>query len=262
MAADQLRRRLAAGLVGQIGEFCAGLLLHEHGEHMVLALGAGAAHLERRACSLRSGDEFLHGLRAGSVVPQHELIERDHRHRRKVAPVERNLGRQRQHVDQRIGDQHLVGVAFAGLHVHQRFGTRRAALQRHHHRLLHQIIFLDRGLHHPRHLVGGAAGAGGDHDFDRLGRLPGGKRRRARENGRRGGHGFQQMSHVSLPYIVVWIDKNLSLPAPIVETNAGQFKASGGRTLYDFGMRRPAAQKVAGSRRSPRFDRFAAILRR
>jgi hypothetical protein len=116
--ADQLRRRLAAGLVRQVGEFRAGLLLHEHGQHVIFALGAGAAHLERRACGLGGGDEFLHRLRAFGIVPQHELIERDHRYRRQVAPVEGDLGRQRQHVDQRIGDQHLVGITVAGLHVH------------------------------------------------------------------------------------------------------------------------------------------------
>jgi len=34
-----------------------------------------------------------------------------------------------------------------------------------------RLFFWIGGLHHPRHLIGSAAGAGRDHDFDRLGRL-------------------------------------------------------------------------------------------
>ncbi len=196
MIADQLRRRLAAGFVGQIGELGAGLLFDEHGQYVVLSLRTGSTHLERRTGGLGGGDEILHRLRPDGVVPQHELVERDYRHRREFAPVERDFGRERQHVDQRIGDQNLVGIAFAGFHVHQCFGTGCAALQRHHHRLLHQIVFLDRGLHHARHLVGSAAGAGRDHDFNWLGRLPAGDRRRACQHGRQRRGGLHEISHV------------------------------------------------------------------
>src|ERR1700720_901823 len=41
-------------------------------------------------------------------------------------------------------------------------------LERHHHRLLHQIVFPDRSLDHPRHLIGGASSAGRDRNFDGL----------------------------------------------------------------------------------------------
>ena len=258
MVADQLRRRLAAGLVGQIGEFRAGLLLHEHGEHVILALRAGAAHLERRTRGLGGRDEILHVLRAGGIVPQHELVERDHRHRRQVAPVERNFRRQRQHVDQRIGDQHLVGVAFAGLHVHQRFGAGRPALQRHHHRLLHQIVLLDRRLHHARHLVGGAAGAGRDHDFNRLGRLPGGKRRRTGEHGRQAAAAFTKFPTCFFPMSLFWFDQNRHCPlAPLCGVIGAKFKPNRSRAAYDFRMR----LQVVSARDSADSQRSAGVSR-
>jgi hypothetical protein len=186
--ADELGGGLAPRLVGQIGEFRAGLLLQEDGEHVVLAPRAGAAHLERRGGGLGAVGELLHAfVRQLRIRPQHELIERDHRDRREVAPVERNLRRQRQHVDQRIGDEHLVRVAVARFHVDQRLGSRRAALERDHHRLLHQTVLLNCGLHHPRHLVGRSARAGGNDDFHRLVWFPRhGRRGRQRERQCRG----------------------------------------------------------------------------
>jgi len=122
---------------------------------------------------LNGVDEFLHRL-VGQlrIHPQHELIEGDDRNRGEVAPVERNLGRERQHVDERVGDEDLVGIAFVRFHVDQRLGSRRTALERDDHRLFHQIVLLNRGLHHPRHLVGGSAGAGGNDDLHRLVRFP------------------------------------------------------------------------------------------
>jgi hypothetical protein len=186
--ADELRCRFAARLVGQVRELGAGLLLHENRENVILALRAGAPHLERRVGGLRSGYEVLHRLVGQRrVVPEHELVHRDHRDGGEVAPVERYLGGKRQHVDQRIGDEDLVRVALARLHVHQRFRTGRAALERDDHRLLHQIVLLDRRLHHSRHLIGRSPGARGNDDLDGLGRLPrdcGDARQRDRQCGR------------------------------------------------------------------------------
>jgi hypothetical protein len=57
-------------------------------------------------------------------------------------------------------------------------------------------VFLDGGLHHARHLVGGAAGPGRDHDFNGFCGFPAGKHGRAREHGRQHGGGFHDSSHV------------------------------------------------------------------
>ena len=44
-----------------------------------------------------------------------------------------------------------------------------------HHRLLHQIVLGDDALDGARHLIGAAAGAGRNDEFDRTGRLPRGR---------------------------------------------------------------------------------------
>jgi len=45
-------------------------------------------------------------------------------------------------------------------------------------RLLHQLVLAGHPLNEARHLVGAAAGAGGNDELDRLGRLPRGRRYR------------------------------------------------------------------------------------
>ncbi len=137
------------------------------------------------------------------VGPEDKLVEGDDRDRSELAPVEWDLGGKRQHVDQRIGDQHLVRIAGTALHVDQGLRARGAALERDHHRLLHQVIFLDGGLHHSRHLIGGPAGTCGDHDLDRLARLPcvGGSRGQ-REAGKRARENAEFSPHVTPPFLV------------------------------------------------------------
>src|SRR6185503_2881003 len=134
-----------------------------------------------------------------------ELVHRRDGDRRELAPVERDLGRQRQHVDERVGEQDPVRVARARLHVDQRFGPRGAALQRHHDGLLHQIVLLDGRLHHAGHLVGGTPGAGGDDDLDGFRGLPGvgggGGERSAQGGSRDRGDGFAHgISSVFAPF--------------------------------------------------------------
>src|SRR5262249_3724330 len=89
-AAEPLHGCPSAGLVSHIRDVWAGLLLDENGEHMVLAFGAGATHLERRISRFCRVDELLHCLvRQGRVVPQDELIERDDGYRCQLPPIER-----------------------------------------------------------------------------------------------------------------------------------------------------------------------------
>jgi len=57
------------------------------------------------------------------------------------------------------------------------------------------------------HLVGGAAGARRDHDFNRLGWFPAGKCRRAHEHDRQRYHGLYRMSHALRPFAFVRIGK-------------------------------------------------------
>jgi hypothetical protein len=82
VVADQLGAAPLTRLVGQVGELGPGLLLDEDGEHVVLALGAGAAHLELRVGLLRRVDEFLRGLVGRRRVgPEGELVQGDDRDR-------------------------------------------------------------------------------------------------------------------------------------------------------------------------------------
>ena len=84
--ADELGRGFAARLVRQISEFRAGLLLHEHGENVVLALRARAAHLERGVRCLGCGDEFLHQLYDSVVLSHSTNGHRNNGNRRQLAP--------------------------------------------------------------------------------------------------------------------------------------------------------------------------------
>src|SRR4029078_1702792 len=133
---------------------------------------------------LGRSDKFLHVLvRQRYVVPQDELVHRNDRNRSEIAPIEWYLGGWGQHVDQRIGDEDLVRIALTGLHVQQRLGARRATLQRDDYRLFHQVVLLDRRLHHARHLVGRPPRTRGHHDLDGLGGFPR-RHRRARQRNR------------------------------------------------------------------------------
>ena len=119
-------------------------------------------------------DVLLGGLvRRVGVDPEHELVERHHRHRRHVLPVEGHAGRHRRREQVRQRDDDLVRVALGVLDVEEALGARAARLVDDDHRLLHQLVLDDDALDQARHLVGAAAGARGHDELDRLGRLPG-----------------------------------------------------------------------------------------
>jgi len=141
---------------------------------VILALRSGPTHLERgigALAALMNSFTFLYG----SVVLSHSTnwssastdtgVE--------LTPVEWNLRGERQHVDQRIGDEDPVGVAGTAFMYMSASAPDAPPLERDDHRLLHQAVLLDGRLHHSRHLVGRAAGTGGDDDLHRLCGLPG-----------------------------------------------------------------------------------------
>ncbi len=171
--ARQLRGRLAAALVRHVDELGAGLLLDQRGDDLVLALGAGPAHLDLARAGLGALDEFGDGLvRRFGIGPQHELVLRHHRDRRQVAPAERQVADHRHRVQRGRGHQQLVRIALRRLGVHQALGTAGAGLVDHDDRLAHQLVLGDDALDRARHLVGRTARAERHDDLDRLGRLP------------------------------------------------------------------------------------------
>ena len=67
----------------------------------------------------------------------------------------------------------LWGSPLRLLDLEEAFGAGAAALVDGDHRLLHQVVLGDHALDEARHLVGAAAGAGGDDELHGLGGLPG-----------------------------------------------------------------------------------------
>jgi hypothetical protein len=148
-----------------------------------------AAHLELAVrCGLDGRDIFLDGLvgRVG-IDPEHELVQRQHRHRRHVLPREGDARGEWRGKKVRERDDQLVGVALGALDVEEALAAGTARLVHDHHGLLHQIVLGDDALDGARHLIGAAAGAGGNDEFNVACRLPGAGRSNP-EASRHGGH--------------------------------------------------------------------------
>ena len=113
MVADELNRDLAAALIRDVGELRADRLFHRDRNDLVFLLGAGAAHFHRAFGRLFLRiDEVFHVLvRLLGVDPEHEFVERQHRDRSEVLPVERNARRQRSREQVRQRDDDLVRVS-------------------------------------------------------------------------------------------------------------------------------------------------------
>ncbi|MNT33406.1 hypothetical protein D3C72_1693310 [compost metagenome] len=174
MLARQLRRCFAAALVRHVDELRSGLLLHQRGNDLVFALGAGAADLDLARVRLRAVDKLRHRLVGpGGIGPQHEFVLGNHGHRRQVAPAERQVADHRHGIERRRRDQQLVRIALRRLGVHQPLGPAGAGLVQHDDRLAHQLVPGDDALDGARHLVRRTPGAERHHDLDRLCRLPG-----------------------------------------------------------------------------------------
>jgi len=59
--------------------------------------------------------------------------------------------------------------------------------------------------------------------------------------------GFQDMSHVFLPYVIVVFSQIRAARRSIVRGNTGEFKPQRNLDAYDFRMRMRRAQKGAGA---------------
>ena len=178
VVADQLNGDFAAALVGNVGEPGAGGLFDRDRDDLVFLFRPGAAHLYRALrCGLHGVDILFRRLvRLLRVHPEHEFVERQHRDRRQILPVERNAGGKRSGEEVGERDDDLVRVAARSLEVEETFAAGATRLVDDDERLLHQIVLGDDALDRPRHLIGAAAGAGGNDELDRSHRLPGGGR--------------------------------------------------------------------------------------
>ena len=182
--ADELHGDVATALVRDVGELLADRLLQRDGDDLVFLLRTRAAHLEVAVgFSLDRRHVVAGGLvRRLGIHPQHELVERQHRHRRQVLPAERHARRHRRGEQVRQRDDQLVRVALVALHVEEALGAGAARFVDDDHRLRHQVVLGDHALQEARHLVGAAAGAGRHDEFDGLGGRP-----RAERDGRQRG---------------------------------------------------------------------------
>jgi hypothetical protein len=115
------------------------------GDDLIFLLRAGASHAERAIVpaftALRYAPCCLVGRRC--VHPQHELIERQHRDRCQVFPVERRAGCQRSGEEIRQRDDQLVRVAAARFEVEKSFRAGAAGLVDDHERAAHQVVLGD-----------------------------------------------------------------------------------------------------------------------
>ena len=127
--AHQLHRHVAAALEGDGTSSCRRRLQHD-GDDLVFLLGAGAAHLELVGRLHSDGVEKLLGGLVGRLLvhPQHELVQRHHRHRRQVAPVERHAGRASGVVNRFDSVMILCGFGIRALDVEEALGACAAAL--------------------------------------------------------------------------------------------------------------------------------------
>src|SRR5713101_4489267 len=161
MLADQVDADLAAALERDVGELHAQRLLELDGDDLVLLGGAGAAHLHPVAGAgtlLDHREVFLRGLvgRLG-VDPEDELVERDPRDWRQVAPVERHARVQRRGEQVRKRDHDGVRVALLLLDVEEALRARAARLVDGDDRLRRQLVLLRDAADQASHLVGAAS---------------------------------------------------------------------------------------------------------
>jgi hypothetical protein len=114
-------------------------------------------------------------------------------------------------------------------------------LGRHHHRLLHQIVFLD----HPRHLIGGASSAGRPRNFRwTCWAHRGGNRRLPRHHGRQRSRGFADISLlVSSLYLCIFRNFPNWLSASYCGVRI-RVQASHELRVHDFRLR---SQNVSGA---------------
>ena len=128
------------------------------------------------------------------IHPQHELVERQHRDRSEILPVERDAGRERRGEQVRQRDDDLVRIAGRRLHVEEAFAAGTAGLVDHDHRLLHQIVLGHDPLDRARHLIGATAGAGRNDEFHGPRRLP--RRMRRQRDATRAQSGKRSSSNI------------------------------------------------------------------
>jgi len=143
-------------------------------------------------------------VRRLGIDPEDELVERQHRHRRHVLPRHRDAGGERRGEQVGERDHQLVRVVARAFDVEEALAAGAARLVDDHHGLLHQIVLGDDALDHPRHLVGAAAGAGGDDELDVARGIPGQRRRAVQACGRRcredngDGTPFERLGHFAV----------------------------------------------------------------
>jgi hypothetical protein len=178
--------QIIAAAVGHVGELRAGRAGQRGGDDLVFLLGAGAA--DPQAPGLRGLDELPDVLPGAlGIHPEHELVERHHRDRRQVAPVEGHAGGQRRGEEVGEGDDQHMRVAAGRLRLEEAFRAGAAGLVHHHDGLAHQLVLGDDALDDAGHLVGAATGARRHDELHGAGRRPAALRRgTAATEGQRG----------------------------------------------------------------------------
>ena len=187
MFANQLCSHRATTLKGYVGEFDASRLFDRNSQDLVFLLRAGAAHLEGVRTALFHGIKEFLGRFVGvfGIHPQYEVVERQHRDRGQILPVERHAGGHRGGKQVGERDDDLVRIALGRLDLEETFSAGTTRFVHGNKGLLHQIVLGNDALDQPGHLVGTTAGACRNNEFNRLGRLPCSRRGRNRHQTKR-----------------------------------------------------------------------------
>ena len=175
MLAHQLHCHITAAFERDEYQFLADGFLQQHGDDLVFLLGAGSAHFEGLiGCGFDSGHVVGRGfVRCVGMHPKNELVQRQHRYRCQVTPIEGHASGQRggEQVGQR--DDDFVRIALVSLDIQKTFSACATGFIHHDDGLGGEFIFGCNALDKSGHLVCATAGAGGDDEFDGLGGLPG-----------------------------------------------------------------------------------------
>jgi hypothetical protein len=196
MAAGQLHRDLAATVEGHVFEIGPAGLFDQRDQGLVSVLGLAATKGQPARFGLGGLDQ-IDGSPVGRIGldPEQELVHRQRRDRLQVRSLIGQFRDMRQQIDVVGAEDQLVRIAGILAGIKERLGARAAALVQHHHRGIDNAVARQRRLDSAGKVVGAAAGARGNDEFDRTPWCPFGDGRCGQRQCGGGQCGAAQMFH-------------------------------------------------------------------